>query len=101
LCVALETIRQPEPLPRQSIENPLAQMAEWRMAKIMSSGCRLYYNMIKTSKFLKQSLILCAKQSHSDCSSDSRHLDRVGEPVVHDSAGCRRGDHLRDLGEPR
>jgi hypothetical protein len=58
------------------------------MAKIMSSGCRLYHNMIKSSKIVIQILILRAKQSHGDRASDSRHLERVGEPVVHDSAGC-------------
>ena len=61
LCVSLETVRQPEPLPCQSIKNTLTQMAEWRMAKIMSSRCRLYHDMIKTSKILKQILILRAK----------------------------------------
>ena len=54
LRVSLEAIRQPEPLPRQSIKNALAQMAERRMAKIMSRGCRLYHDMIKTSKIMKQ-----------------------------------------------
>jgi hypothetical protein len=71
------------------------------MAKIMSSGCCLNHHMIKTSKIMKLILILSAAQLHSDRSSDCRHLDRVGEPVVHYSAGCHRGDHLRDVGQPR
>ena len=69
LRVPLEAIRQSEPFPRQSIKNPLAHVAEGRMAKIMSRGCRLYHNMIKTSKILQQILILRAKQSYRDRAS--------------------------------
>ena len=67
----------------------------------MSSRRRLHHNMIKTSKIVKLVLILSAEQSYSDRSGDSRHLDRVGEPVVHDSAGRHGADHLRDIGQPR
>ena len=50
-----------EPHPCQSIKNPLTQMAERGMAKIMSSGCRLYHDMIKTPKIMKQFVILSAE----------------------------------------
>jgi hypothetical protein len=101
LCVSLKTVRQPEPHSRQSIKNPLTQMAERRMAKIMSGRRRLYHDMIKTSKIMKQLLILGAEEPHSDRSSDCCHLDRVGEPVVDYSTGRHRGNHLRDVGQPR
>ena len=87
LRVALETVGQPETLPGQSIQHPLAEMAERRMAKIMGVGRGLHHDMIKTAKITKQVTILGAQQSHRDRSGDGGHLDRVGEPVVHDSAG--------------
>ena len=101
LRISLEAVRQSEPLPRQSIKNPLTQMAERRMAKIMGCCCRLDHDMIKSAKILKQFVILSAEESHRDRSSDCGHLDRVGEPVVHDSAGRHRSDHLRDVGQSR
>ena len=61
LCIPLETVRQPEPHPRQSIKNPLTQMTERRMAKIMSSCGRLYHDMIKTAKIMKEFVILSAE----------------------------------------
>jgi hypothetical protein len=70
------------------------------MAKIMCSRRGLHDDMIKTAKIMKQVMILSAEQSHGNRSSDCCHLDRVGEPIVHDSAGCHRGDHLRDVGQP-
>jgi hypothetical protein len=66
----------------------------------MSVRRRLHYDMIKTAKTMKQIMILSAEQSHSNRSSDCCHLDRVGEPVVYDSAGRHRADHLRDIGQP-
>ena len=65
----------------------------------MSSGGCLYYNVIKTAKIMKQRVILGADQSHGDCPSNCCHLDRVGQPVVHHSAGRHGGDHLRHIGE--
>ena len=61
LCIPLETVRQPEPHPRQSIKNPLTQMTERRMAKIMSRRGRLYHDMIKTAKIMKEFVILGAE----------------------------------------
>ena len=61
LCIPLETVRQPEPQPRQSIKNPLTQMTERRMAKIMSRRGRLYHDMIKTAKVMKEFVILSAE----------------------------------------
>jgi hypothetical protein len=101
LRVALETVGKPEPHPRQSIKDPLTQMAKRRMTKIMCSRRRLDHDMIKTPKIMKQLLILHAEESHSDRTSDRCHLDRMGEPIVHYSTGRHRGDHLRDVGQPR
>ena len=61
LCISLVTVRQSEPHPRQSIKNPLTQVAERRMAKIMSSRGRLYHDMIKTAKIMKEFVILSAE----------------------------------------
>ena len=61
LCIPLETVRQPEPHSCQSIKNPLTQMTERRMAKIMSSRGRLYHDMIKTAKIMKEFVILSAE----------------------------------------
>ncbi len=36
-------------------------MAEWRMAKIMSSRRRLYHDMIKPTEIKKQIMILSAE----------------------------------------
>jgi hypothetical protein len=71
------------------------------MAKIMSSRRRLYYDMIKTAKIMKQFVILSAEESHGDRTSDCRHLDRMGEPVVHYSTGRHGSNHLRNVGQPR
>ena len=56
----------------------------------MSSGGCLYHDMIKTAKIMKQVVILGAEQPYGDRPSDCGHLDRVGQPVVHDSAGRHR-----------
>jgi hypothetical protein len=61
LSVSLETVRQPEPLSCQSIKNALAQVAERRVAKIMSVRRRLHYDMIKTAETMKQIMILSAE----------------------------------------
>jgi hypothetical protein len=70
------------------------------MTKIMSTGCRLYHDMIETTKITKQLRILFAAEPHCDRAGNCRHLDRVGEPVVHNSAGRHRGDDLGHIGEP-
>jgi hypothetical protein len=71
------------------------------MAKIMGSRSRLHHDMIKTTKIMKQFVILSAEKSHSDRTSDRCHLDRVGEPVVYDSTSRHGSDHLCDVGQPR
>ena len=91
LSVALEAIRQTEPIPSQSIKNTLTQMAERRMAKIMGGRRRLHYHRIKPTKIMKQIVILIVEESDSNRASNCGYLDRVGEPVVHD---------LRHVGQP-
>ena len=70
------------------------------MTKIMSSGGCLYHDMIKTTKIMEQFMIFGAEQPYRDRSSHRCHLDRVGQPVVHDSAGRHRGDYLGHVGQP-
>ena len=100
LRIALESVGQPETLPGQAIEHPFTEMPERRMTKIMSVGRGLHHDMIKTAKITKQVAIFGAQQANRDRSRDRRDLDRVGQPVVHDSAGGPGGDDLGDLGEP-
>jgi hypothetical protein len=61
LSVSLEAVRQPEPLSCQSIKNALAQVAERRVAEIMSVRRRLHHYMIKTAKAMEQVMILSAE----------------------------------------
>ena len=42
-------------------QDPLTQMTERRMAKIMSRRGRLYHGMIKTAKIMKEFVILSAE----------------------------------------
>ncbi len=100
LRVALEAVGQPETLPGQAVEHPLAEMPERRMTKIMGVGGGLHHDMIKTAKITKQVTILGAQQADRDRPGHGGDLDRVGQPVVHHSAGRPGGDHLGDLGEP-
>ena len=69
------------------------------MSKIMSSSGCLYHDMIKTTKIMKQVMIFGAEQSYRDRSSHRCHLDRVGQPVVHDSTCRHRRDHLGHVGQ--
>jgi hypothetical protein len=100
LSVALEAVGQTEPFPSQSIKNTLTQMTERRMAKIMGGRRCLDHDMIKSAKIMKQMVIMSAEEPHSNGASYCGYLDRVGEPVVHDSAGRHRGDDLRHIGQP-
>jgi hypothetical protein len=99
LSVALEAVGQPEPFPRESIKDSLAEVAERRMTKIMSCGRRLNHDVIKTAKIIKQVMILDAEQPHRDRPSHSCNLDRMGQPVMHDATRCHRADHLRHIGK--
>jgi hypothetical protein len=100
LSVALEAISETKPFPSQSIKNTLTQMAERRMAKIMGGRSRLHYDRIKPTKIMKQIMILIVEESHSNRASNRGYLDRVGEPVVYDSAGRHRGHDLRHIRQP-
>jgi hypothetical protein len=100
LRVALKAVSQAESLPSQSIKDSLAQVAERRMPKIMGVGRCLYYDMIKTAKITEQIVILGAQQLHCDRSGNRSDLDRMGQPIMHDAAGRRRGDNLGDVSQP-
>jgi hypothetical protein len=53
LCVPLEAVCQPETLAGHPIKDPFAEVAEWRMAKIMSGRRCLHDDMIKAAKITK------------------------------------------------
>ena len=101
LGVALEAIRKAESLSGKAIEDPLAEMAERRMTKIVSICCRLHHDMIKSAKITKQVPILGPQQPYGDGARNGGHLDRVRQAVVHHAAGGCRIHHLGHLRQPR
>jgi hypothetical protein len=100
LRVALEAVGQPEPGPRDPIQDPFAQMTERRMPEIVGAGRRLHHHRIAATQLFRQTGTGSCTNSDGDGPGNRGHLDGVGQPVVYDLTRCALGDHLGDRGKP-
>ncbi len=88
LRVALEAVAQPEPLPGQPVQHPLAEVAEGRVTEVVRTGRGLHHDMVETAEASgagRGSSVL--QQPDGDRPGHRGDLDRVGQPVVHHAAG--------------
>jgi hypothetical protein len=101
LGVALEAVRQSQPLPGQLVEHPLAEVAERRVAEVVGQGGGLDDVRIAPTQLLGQiGFVRRAGDAFRDRPGHLGDLEAVRHAVVHQQAGAARADHLGDAGQP-